>query len=101
MSQIPTPPFPLDVYQELEPARCPAGHPPAIIAARACSHCQETRRRYGMWPSYCQICHTERIYRARKQMERDGRPPVCLPMYTDRLGQHRKESEGLKKETNQ
>lgn len=81
-----------DVYQELDPAACPAGHPPEIVALRACSHCQASRQRTGEWPSYCHFCHTERMYASWKRMEQDGLIClVCLPMCADRLGQIRPE----------
>jgi hypothetical protein len=83
-----------NVYTELDPAACPAGHPPEIIALRVCEHCQTANRRSGIWPPYCQFCHTERMYASWKRMEREGLIClVCLPMCADRLGQRRRELE--------
>lgn len=81
---------PPDVYRELDPAACPAGHPPEIIALRVCAHCQAAKQRSGVWPSYCHVCHTERMYASWKRMEQERLIClVCLPMYADRIGQIR------------
>jgi hypothetical protein len=86
MIQLPQP----DFYQELDPATCPAGHPPEISTLRVCTQCETARQRSGVWPPYCHVCHTERMYASWKRMEQDGQIcPVCLPMCVDRLGQIR------------
>lgn len=90
MSQLPTSASQSDIYQELDPAMCPAEHPAAIVAARSCLNCFTSRRRFVVWPSYCHVCHTDRLYGARKRMDQDGLIClVCLPMCADRIGQAR------------
>jgi len=84
---------PPDMYHELDPASCPAGHPPEIVALRTCVQCHTSRQRTGVWPSYCHVCHTERMYGSWKRMEQEGLIcRVCLPMCVDRLGQIRPEA---------
>jgi len=94
VSRLPDPDFWTDIYLELDPAACPAGHPPEIVALRACPHCRTSWQHAGRWPSYCQVCHTERMYAARRRMEQEGLIClVCLPMYAEWLGQLRKANE--------
>ncbi|HEY7123608.1 MAG TPA: hypothetical protein VH540_06615 [Ktedonobacterales bacterium] len=76
------------LYLELDPAACPAGHPPEIVRLRACPRCQLSRQQTGVWPTYCHLCHTERMYAAWKRMDQEGLIClVCLPMCVERLGQ--------------
>lgn len=82
-------PQPFTTYSLLPAVACPARHPPAVLAAGRCDHCEAAVRRYGVWPTQCSLCWGDRK-QALHLMEQQGYIcPVCLPMQQDRIGQPR------------
>lgn len=82
-------PQPFSVYRLLPAVACPARHPPAVLADGRCHHCDESVKRFGLWPTRCGVCRCDRD-RALDLMEQQGYLcPVCLPMMLDRVGQPR------------
>lgn len=86
-------PLPFTTYVLLPAVACPARHPPAVLAAGRCLNCAEAVKRFGLWPTRCQDCHSDRD-EALELVERQGYIcPVCLPMLQERVGQPRQVSE--------
>lgn len=80
------------VYRQLPAVACPARHPPAVLAAGRCDHCEAVVRRFGVWPTRCAVCGSDRS-RALDLMQHQGYIcPVCLPMQQDHIGQPRGEA---------
>lgn len=85
---------PFSVYRLLPAVACPAKHPAAVLAAGRCDHCAWAVSRFGVWPTRCATCGSDRD-RALLLMEQQGYVcPICLPMRQDRVGQPRQEGEG-------
>jgi hypothetical protein len=82
-------PQPLSVYRLLPAVACPARHPPAVLAAGACQNCEEGVRRYGLWPTRCDVCRSDRDQALDLMHEQGYICPICLPMQQDRVGQPR------------
>ena len=81
---------PFTVYAALPAIACPARHPAAVLAAGCCDHCAEAVTRFGVWPTRCSVCWSDRD-QALALMEQQGYVcPICLPMQQDRIGQPRR-----------
>jgi hypothetical protein len=84
-------PQPFTTYALLPAVACPARHPSAVLAAGRCDHCAWAVTRFGVWPTRCATCGSDRD-QALQLMERQGYIcPICLPMMQDRIGQPRQE----------
>jgi hypothetical protein len=79
-------PQPFGVYRLLPSVACPARHPPAVLAVGRCDHCAWAVTRFGVWPTRCATCGSDRD-RALQLMEQQGYVcPICLPMRLDCVG---------------
>ena len=82
-------PQPFTRYAVLPALACPSRHPAAVLASGRCDHCVAMVNRFGVWPTRCAVCGSDRD-QALHLMEQQGSIcPVCLPMQQDRIGQPR------------
>lgn len=85
-------PQPFATYVQLAAVACPARHPAAVLAVGRCLNCDEAVKRFGLWPTRCAVCGSNRE-QALQLMEQQGYIcPICLPMQQDRIGQPREAS---------
>lgn len=82
-------PQPLRVYRLLPAVACPARHPLAVLAAGRCDHCEAAVRHFGLWPTKCDACRSDRDEAMTLMERQEYLCPICLPMLQDRIGQPR------------
>ncbi|HLW00092.1 MAG TPA: hypothetical protein VKT82_15595 [Ktedonobacterales bacterium] len=82
-------PQPFSHYRALPALACPSKHPATVLAVGMCDHCAAQAQQYGIWPTRCAVCGSDRD-RAFRLLEQQGYIcPVCLPMEQGRIGQAR------------
>lgn len=86
-------PQPFTTYAQLAAVACPARHPAAVLAAGRCDHCAEAAKRFGVWPTRCGACGSDRDQALRLMEQQGYLCSICLPMYQDRVGQPRPPAE--------
>jgi hypothetical protein len=73
-------PQPFSQYRALPAVACPARHPAVVLAAGRCVSCAEAAQRYGVWPTRCSICLSDRTKAFRLRDAQGLVCPICLPM---------------------